>query len=229
MKYATVIVAGGSGKRMGGDIPKQFMPLAGKPVLMHTVGLFHAFNSGMFIVVVLPKEHLATWHSLCEQHAFSIPHVVVSGGSERFHSVSNALSVLPEGIDIVAVHDGVRPFASPDTIARAFTAAEKYGAAIPVVPITDSLRYIEAGGESHAVNRSDFRAVQTPQCFRTDLLKKAYGTGFSPFFTDDASVVEASGNKIVLTEGNSENIKITTPVDLAIAEIIVRDCNGKKK
>lgn len=223
MKYAAIIVAGGSGKRMGGDIPKQFLPLGGKPVLMHTVGLFYAYNPEMYIVIVLPEAHLSTWNDLCRQYSFSTPHTVIAGGKERFFSVRNALSLLPDDIDIVAVHDGVRPLASRDTLARSFAEAENSGAAVPAVAVVDSLRRIDADGGSRAVNRAEYKAVQTPQCFKASILKAAYNADFSPSFTDDASVVEASGHKVSIVDGNPENLKITTPTDFVIAEHIYRN------
>jgi 2-C-methyl-D-erythritol 4-phosphate cytidylyltransferase len=216
MKKSVIIVAGGSGKRMGADVPKQFLLLRYKPVLMHTIERFFTYNNQINIVLVLPKEQIDTWKNLCAAYHFSVPHQIAEGGAERFNSVKNGLDkILQSGI--VAVHDGVRPLVSIDTINRCFNKAEETGAAIPVIPVVDSLRKVD-GETSIAVNRADYVCVQTPQCFNIDILKKAYQQGFTMAFTDDASVVEKSGNNVSLVEGNIENIKITTPQDLILAE-----------
>ncbi|MDR0694946.1 MAG: 2-C-methyl-D-erythritol 4-phosphate cytidylyltransferase [Prevotellaceae bacterium] len=219
MKRSVIIVAGGSGQRMGAQMPKQFLLLAGMPVLMHAIRQFHCFDPGMPLVVALPPAHISTWTQLCAEHRFTIPHTVTAGGGTRFDSVKKALHALP-GTDWIAVHDGVRPLVSPALIARCFETALKHGAAVPVIPLSNSLRMLEAGG-NHSVLRENYCIVQTPQIFRARWLKNAYRAPCCPSFTDDASVVEAAGYKIALAEGSRENIKITEPVDLKIAELLV--------
>lgn len=223
MEKYVIIVAGGSGKRMGGEVPKQFLLVAGKPILMHTVEAFTRTSSDFKFILVLPEEHFSTWNSLCEQYNFSVPMQMVAGGKERFFSVKNALDYVPNDA-LVAVHDGVRPFVSKDTINEAFEIAEKKGSAVPVIDEVDSLRRVY-NGASQAVNRAEYKRVQTPQVFQSTILKKAYNQEFSSFFTDDASVVESISEKITLTSGNVENIKLTTPHELLLAEALV---NGYK-
>lgn len=222
MKNYAVIVAGGSGSRFGSAVPKQFVPLCGKPVLMHTIAKF-ASVSDTSIILVIPQAHFGWWQELCEEHNFVIPHKVVAGGSSRFQSVKNALATIvnAEADDIVSVHDGVRPLVSVELIARAFEQARKQGSAIPVVPVTDSVRKV-SGSQSEALERSALRAVQTPQVFDARLLLSAYDTEFSEFFTDDASVVETAGHSVSLIDGETTNIKITHPIDLIVAEHIVK-------
>lgn len=215
MKLYVVIVAGGTGKRMGADIPKQFLELGGRPLLMHTIEVFRKFDESIEIITVLPENQIRHWCNLQEKYSFRIPQTMVKGGSARFYSVRNGLEFV-EGSGLVAIHDGVRPFVSLDTIKRCFEMAEKHGNAIPVIPPSDTLRIIE-GEDSSTLNRMNVRLVQTPQVFRTDLLKEAYRQEYAPEFTDDASVVEKTGAKINLVEGNRENIKITNPEDLLIS------------
>ncbi len=222
MDYA-IIVAGGKGLRMGSETPKQFLPVSGRPVLMHTIARFHAYDAALCIIVVLPREQQDYWHALCQEHAFDIPHTVVDGGRTRFESSKHGLAAIPNGDDgIVAIHDGVRPFVATETIGRCFSAARKTGAAIPVLPVTDTLRLVGTDGSGHNVLRSDYRIVQTPQTFSIATAKKAFDCDDSPAFTDDASVVEAAGGTVAMVEGNRENIKITTPFDLTIAETLLR-------
>lgn len=214
-----VIVAGGKGKRMKSSVPKQFMLLNGKPVLMHTIMLFQDLvYQGGKIVVVLPKNLLAEWKNLCEDFSFSIPHTAVAGGKERFFSVKNGLETLDSG-DVVAIHDGVRAGAAPGVIENCFRVASEKGSAIPVVPVDESMRKIH-GQYSQPVNRSEYLLVQTPQTFRLNEIKLAYEHPYSPEFTDDASVYEASGKKAHLVEGNKDNIKITGPTDLAFMQCL---------
>lgn len=221
----TIIVAGGKGLRMGGDIPKQFIPVNGMPVLMHTIRRFREFDPQMHIVLVLPKDHQDYWRQLCGEYCFTDKHDIADGGSTRFHSSQNGIMALAEApdSDIVAIHDGVRPLVSVETIGRCFTAAAESGAAIPVLPVIDTLRYVGHADENgvntepgHNVLRSDYRVVQTPQTFRLALLRRAFTQPFSERFTDDASVVEALGEKVTMVDGNRENIKITTPYDLKV-------------
>lgn len=228
---AAIIVAGGMGRRMrshpdpsgGGSIPKQFMLLRGRPVLCWSIEAFHHYDESMPIVVVLPEEQIAIWRTLCIGHHFHVPHEVVAGGTERSHSVHEGLKKIA-GDPIVAVHDGVRPLVSADVIARCFNAALEHGAAIPVVPITSSVREVEspsAAQISKAVDRSRLRAVQTPQCFHTALLRKAFELPYDPAFTDEATLVERLGTRVHLVEGDERNLKVTTPMDLRIAEALL--------
>ena len=217
--YTAIIVAGGSGKRMGAEIPKQFLPVGGKPVLMHTLERFVEFDAGIDLILALPADRSERWRQLCVEHSFTVSHTVVHGGATRFMSVSKALAITAAD-GLIAVHDGVRPFVSCEVIARCFEEAGKSGAAVPVVAPVDSLRRID-GEESFAVDRSMFRMVQTPQVFDAVLLKAAYDYCADPSnFTDDASIVEHYGHRVSLVEGNRENIKITTLFDLATAEAI---------
>jgi 2-C-methyl-D-erythritol 4-phosphate cytidylyltransferase len=221
MDKIVVIVAGGSGSRMGSELPKQFIKVHGLPVLMHTILAFHRYDSSMEIRVVLPEGELERWKSLCVEYNFKIPHNLFTGGKKRFYSVRNGLSNIREK-KLVAVHDGVRPLVSRDTITRCFEAAEKKGAVVPVIPLRESLRKLQAKN-SVAENRDYYRLVQTPGVFHSDILLKAYDTEYREFFTDDASVVEAAGYKIHLTEGNPENIKLTSPADILMAESLMGD------
>ena len=220
-RYA-ILVAGGKGLRMGSDIPKQFLPLRGRPVLMHTIDVFRRTYPDIHIILVLPREQQDYWRQLCGQHDYDVELCVADGGETRFHSVHNGLSLIPDDArGVVGVHDGVRPFVTPETIRRCFESAEEYGAVVPVVPVVETVRQLLADGSSMTVDRNAYRLVQTPQTFDIQLLKKAYGQPFDPFFTDDASVVETMGHPIKLVEGNNENIKLTNPADLKLAEGMV--------
>ena len=215
MNSYIIIVAGGKGLRMGGDIPKQFLPINGKPILMHTIEAFRRAMEGIKIVLVLPADQHDYWQNLCKEHGFQSPELIAKGGETRFHSVRNGLSLLPDDADaVVGVHDGVRPFVSAETIRRCFAAAAEGKAVVPVVPVVETVRQILPDGSSVTRPRDEYRLVQTPQTFPLALLKEAYRQPFSEAFTDDASVVEAYGKEIVMIEGNRENIKITTPSDL---------------
>jgi 2-C-methyl-D-erythritol 4-phosphate cytidylyltransferase len=219
MQRSTIIVAGGSGKRMGAAVPKQFLPLRSKPLLMWTIEAFHGFDPAMPIVVVLPQEQLDTWQALCLEHGFTVPHTTVAGGEQRWHSVKAGLSHV-KGDGVVAVHDGVRPMVSPALIARCFEAAAEYAAAIPVVPVVPSVRELGEGG-SRAVDRSKLLAVQTPQCFHVSLLRRAFELPYDPAFTDEATLVERLGVDVHLVEGEDHNIKVTTPMDLRLVELLL--------
>lgn len=221
-KKSVIIVAGGRGKRMGMETPKQFLPVNGKPVLMHTIFKFHNCVPKIFIVVVLPFDQIEEWNRIISEHRFIIPHQIVPGGEERFHSVKNGLNKIDDD-GLVAIHDGVRPLVSEKVIRESFSIAEKTGAAIPVIRPAESLRQIVNSG-SKPVNRDTFRLVQTPQTFQATLIKKAYQQPYEPRFTDDASVLEADGNPVSLFEGNRENIKITWPEDIYLAgHLIAKD------
>ena len=214
-----IIVAGGKGLRMGSDIPKQFLPIGGKPVLMRTIERFHHFSEALQIILVLPKAQQAYWHGLCEQYQFDVPYLLANGGETRFHSVQHELALIPDDAQgVVGVHDGVRPFPAIDVIRRCYDTARTAKAVIPVTPVVETLRHITEGTKP----RGDYRLVQTPQTFDIQLLKAANRQPFSEAFTDDASVVESYGHAITMVEGNRENIKITTPFDLAIAETLCR-------
>lgn len=214
-----IIVAGGKGLRMGSDLPKQFIPIKGKPVLMHTIESFYNYDDEIRIILVLPSSHQAYWQELCSEYKFTIPHSIANGGETRFHSVKNGLEYVTEGV--VGVQDGVRPFASKELISNCFAEAAKGKSVIPAIPSTDSLREMTAEGKSKIIDRSKIVLVQTPQVFPIDILKKAYGVDFNDTFTDDASVVEAMGGSITIVRGEETNIKITTPIDLKIGEMIL--------
>lgn len=216
MKHGVIIVAGGQGERMGSVLPKQFIPIHGKPILMHTLELFHSWNTAATIILVLPKSHQDYWKMLVRELNCEIPHQIVDGGETRFHSVRNGLMHLTN-CELVGVHDGVRPLVSSEVIDNCFKKAAETGAAIPVIPLTETIRKRD-GEYSYSVNRAEYVNVQTPQVFRYDWLVEAYQQNYIPGFTDDASVIENNGKTIYLVEGNIENIKITNPIDLIIAE-----------
>lgn len=225
MKRYVIIVAGGKGLRMGSEVPKQFLPIKGRPVLMRTLDAFYRYDKSVGLILVLPADQQDYWHELCAQHAFEVPYSMATGGETRFHSVRNGLSLVPDNEEcIIAVHDGVRPFVDNDVIGRCFSGAVSKGAVVPVVPVVDTVRrVVDDGGASITENRSAFRLVQTPQTFSGRLLKAAYAMPYQDGFTDDASVVEAYGHKVDLVDGSRENIKITTPFDLKVAEAILSD------
>ncbi len=221
MKQYAIIVAGGKGLRMGYDTPKQFLEVAGLPVLAHTLKQFHSFDPEMELILVLPAEQQAYWSELCSRYDIDIPHRIATGGATRFHSVSNGLALIT-GDGVVAIHDGVRPLVPHSVIADCFHTAEERGSAIPTLPSTDSLRQLLPDGSSRAVNRAKFVTVQTPQTFRVDEIKRAYEHPYCDSFTDDASVYEAAGYTPALVEGNRENLKITLPADLLLAETLLK-------
>ncbi len=218
-KKHIIIVAGGKGLRMGGDIPKQFLPIGGKPVLMHTIEAFYSFDPSIHIILVLPVSQQAYWKELCNHYRFTLRHDIANGGDTRFHSVKNGLAWV-EGEGLVGVHDGVRPFVSREVIAGCYAEAETKKAVIPVIDVVETVRHLTKTG-SETVPRSRYRLVQTPQVFDVYLLKDAYNQDYTDEFTDDASVVEAMGKEVYLVQGNRENIKLTTPFDLKIAEVLM--------
>jgi len=218
MKKHIIIVAGGKGLRMGGDIPKQFLPVCGKPVLMRTLEAFRTYDPSIHIVLVLPVSQQTYWKELCRTYRFELPHDIADGGETRFHSVMNGLALV-EGDGLVGVHDGVRPFVSQEVIARCYEEASRQKAVIPVVGVVETVRHLTDEG-SETVPRDQYRLVQTPQVFDAALLRRAYQQEYTALFTDDASVVEALGEKVHLVEGNRENIKLTTPFDLKLAETL---------
>jgi len=219
MKLYALIVAGGTGERMKSEIPKQFIEIAGKPILMHTIEKFRAFDGSIGIITVLPENQLRFWNELQKKYSFTVPHTLVKGGKTRFNSVRNGLGFIYEP-GLVAIHDGVRPFVTIETIKRCFDTAEKLGNAIPVISPSDSLRIVTGNG-SQPVDRTKIMLIQTPQVFRTELIRYAFRQDYSPDFTDDAIVLERTGEKINLVEGNRENIKITNPEDLLMARALV--------
>lgn len=221
MQNHVIIVAGGSGTRMQSQVPKQFLLLAGKPVVMHAIERFKSFDAAINIILVLPEGEVQHWHELCARHNFSIQHTIALGGPTRFHSVKSGLNAIKDTTGIVGVHDGARPLVNPILIQEAYTTAAKYGNAIPAVAPAETVRQVN-GSSSIQLNRDHLRLIQTPQCFKLELLKKAYETMYNERFTDDASVAEAMGERIYLTEGDRSNIKITTPVDLVIAEALIK-------
>ena len=220
MKRYAIIVAGGKGLRMGGELPKQFIPIKGRPVLMRTLDTFHACDESIQIILVLPRDHQDYWRELCAQYQFAVPHRIADGGATRFHSVQNGLSLVDAPEALVAVHDGVRPFVSHEVISRCYAEAEARGAVVPVIPVVETVRQLTGEG-SVTVDRNAYRLVQTPQTFRATLLRRAYEQPYTDAFTDDASVVEALGEAVTLVDGNRENIKLTTPFDLIVAKALV--------
>lgn len=219
MKKYAIIVAGGSGSRMGSEIPKQFLELNGKPVLMHSMNRFFNYDNSISLIVVLPENQISYWQQLCRQHEFTLPHQLTTGGSERFYSVKNGLALIDEQ-GCVGIHDAVRPLVSMQTIKLAFDSALQFGSGIPVVSINDSIREID-NESNFAVNRTKYKIIQTPQCFLTKTIIDAFNQPFNPAFTDDATVLESKGINVHLTQGNIENIKITTPRDLIIAKALL--------
>ena len=226
---------------MGTEIPKQFLPIGGEPVLMRTIERFREYSKDLHIILVLPKAQQDYWYQLCEQYDFPIHSEggrgrlqLADGGETRFHSVQNGLALIPDDAKgVVGVHDGVRPFPSIDVISRCYETARTAKAVIPVIQVVETMRHISPispmspiesiGPKSHTVPRNDYRLVQTPQTFDIQLLKAANRQPYNEGFTDDASVVEAYGHPITLVEGNRENIKITTPFDITIAEALLTD------
>ena len=219
MKKYVIIVAGGTGSRMNNATPKQFIELKGKPVLMHTIEKFTSAFPDIFVIVVLSKSLNDDWIALSSKHNFKIPYQLADGGETRYHSVKNGLALVPDAC-VVGIHDAARPLVSRQTILNAFETAEVRGNASPCVPLNDSIRFLK-GKDNCAVDRKHYSIIQTPQCFHSDLIKKAFLKAYKPEFTDDASVLEAFGEKINLIEGNRENIKITTEQDLIIAEALM--------
>ena len=219
MKRYVVITAGGTGQRMESEIPKQFLTINGETILMKSILAFHSFDPTLNIIITLPKDQISFWKELCKKNNFQINHVIIPGGKTRFHSIKNALEEIPnEGI--VAIHDGVRPLVSQETIAQTFEISLLNGNAVPYIDIVDSLRYLDAE-TNHPVDRNRYKIIQTPQTFDCKIIKDAYTQDWDESFTDDASVVEKRGIKINLVPGNLENIKITTQKDIKIAETLL--------
>lgn len=216
-----IIVAGGKGLRMGSDIPKQFLPIGGRPVLIRTLERFRAYSADLQIILVLPEAQQDYWRQLCEEYHFDVEYQLANGGQTRFHSVQNGLALVPDDAEgVVGVHDGVRPFPSIEVIKNCYETARTAKAVIPVIPVVETVRHLEKES-SVTVPRDEYKLVQTPQTFDIQLLKAANCQPYNDGFTDDASVVESYGHEITLVEGNRENIKITTPYDLKIAEVLI--------
>ena len=212
VKHYVIIVAGGIGKRMNSPLPKQFIEINEKPIIFHTIEKFLAFDLSTQFIISLHKDYISLWEELLVKHNFSFNHKIVIGGEERFHSVKNALNLVPKNA-LVGIHDAVRPYVSQQTISNCFEGAKKHQAAIPAIPVTDTIRLVE-NDTSKTLERVNLRAVQTPQYFTSELIKEAYNQNYSSKFTDDASVVEALGKEVFLVNGNVENIKITNQIDL---------------
>ena len=221
MKKYIIVVAGGKGLRMGGDIPKQFLPIKGKPVLMRPLEAFHAYDAQMELILVLPIDHQPYWKSLCEKYHFTLQHRIANGGETRFNSVKNGLALVDDINGVVGVHDGVRPFVAESVIDTCYAEAAHGKAVVPVVDVVETVRHLTEKGGSETVPRSDYKLVQTPQVFPAEMLKRAYEQAYVTLFTDDASVVESLGCQISLVAGNRENIKLTTPFDLKVAEALI--------
>ena len=224
-RVGIVVVAGGSGSRMGTMLPKQFLEIAGRPILVRTIERMHEALPEAEIVVVLPEAHVELWHKCYAKADCRVEHRVALGGATRFDSVASGIAALSDDCQLVAVHDGVRPLLSVDMIRRGVECARESGAAVPVIAVVDSIREVDSVG-SHVVDRSRLRAVQTPQVFRADLLKKAYAEVGARLAdrakaTDDASVVEMAGYEVALYDGEPQNLKLTTPTDLSVAEVIL--------
>jgi len=219
IKYA-IIVAGGTGSRMQGDIPKQFLLLNGKPVIQHSLEVFYACDASIKIVLVIHPDYLGYWEQLCREFNISVPHAIALGGETRFHSVKNGLNLI-DNDGFVAVHDAARPVLSIDFINTVFSEAALYGSSIPGIALQDTIRQIE-GDSSRQLDRTNLRAIQTPQVFRVPELKRAYEQPYQPGFTDDASVMQSAGFPLHLTQGRPDNIKITNPQDISVAEVLLK-------
>ena len=216
-----IIPAGGIGSRMGGDIPKQMLELCGVPVLRRTLDLFLDLPFEVHVIISINMTVKSMWVDYCRKEGLMLRYVLVSGGMTRFHSVRKTMKYLPDGA-LVAVHDAVRPLLRKEDIIRLYEEGEQYPAVVPVLPVTDTMRVLAPDGDSSMVDRSQYRLVQTPQVFHSEILKRAYDTAYSPDFTDDASVVEKSGVPLHLTAGSRFNFKLTTPEDMTLAEAVLR-------
>ncbi|TDK44818.1 2-C-methyl-D-erythritol 4-phosphate cytidylyltransferase [Algoriphagus formosus] len=227
MQKAAVLVAGGRGTRMGAPISKQYLPIAGLPILMHTLSVFHQVDSAIELILVIPKDDFAYWNELCEKFQFQIPHQLVAGGNSRFQSVKNGISAISFEEGLVAIHDGVRPFVNESVIQESFEKAAEKGSAVAVIALKDSIRKLTDDGKNFYQERQYFRLVQTPQTFDLKRIRKAFQVTELPQFTDDATVYEHQGWEVTLISGNPENIKITTPEDMDYAEYLAERKNGR--
>ena len=225
-----IILAGGKGLRMGTDIPKQFLPIGGLPVLMHTVKRFREYSKELNIILVLPKQQQEYWQALCDEYQFMEDYTIADGGETRFHSIKNGLKLIPDDAQgLVGVHDGVRPFPSVEVIRNCYETARKTGSAIPVIPVVETIRHLGTKVQSSTVPRDEYRLVQTPQVFKLPLYRAALDKAISEKseLTDDCSAVERMGKVVFLIDGEEENLKITTPVDLIFAEAVLKKRMGK--
>lgn len=227
MQKAAVLVAGGRGTRMGAPISKQYLPIAGLPILMHTLSVFHQVDSAIELILVIPKDDFAYWEELCDKFQFQIPHQLVAGGNSRFQSVKNGISAISFEEGLVAIHDGVRPFVNESVIQESFEKAAETGSAVAVIALKDSIRKLTDDGKNFYQERQYFRLVQTPQTFDLKRIRKAFQVTELPQFTDDATVYEHQGWEVTLISGNPENIKITTPEDMDYAEYLAERRNGR--
>tara|TARA_B100001758_G_C18263142_1_gene532180 strand:- start:167 stop:844 length:678 start_codon:yes stop_codon:yes gene_type:complete len=225
MKHTIILTAGGIGKRMGGKIPKQFLKINDTPILIYNLKNIYKFNNNFEIIITLPEEWVSYWKDLLKENDIDINHKIVNGGKERYHSIKNAIN--QSSGDTIAVHDGVRPLVSHDTLNRIYGAANKHHAIAPYIPINESIRE-KKGLKNRSKNREEVVIIQTPQCFKREVLIEAYKKPFKKTFTDDATLVESNGASIFLIEGNQENIKITSPKDIAVAEAIMNITITKK-
>jgi len=221
MKKIAIIVAGGTGTRMGGKIPKQFIDINNKPVIIYSFEAFYHYDKSIRFILALHPDYFSLWEKIIKKYPIYREHEIVTGGKTRFHSVQNAVRIIREE-SIVAVHDAVRPLVSIETISRCFKTAEVKGCAVPCMEVSESLRELTSAG-SRPIDRNKIRTIQTPQVFRSDILIKSYRQKYSAIYTDDSTVVENAGYKIALTEGNRHNIKITTKEDLVLAETFLAD------
>lgn len=220
-KLSIIIVAAGSGARMNSTIPKQFLPLLGIPILVRSIQSIHSMLPMAEITIVLSKDDIERWSRISEEHDIGSIHNVCIGGATRFDSVGSALSSI-NGCDYIAVHDGVRPLFTQDMIDRSLECVKLNGSAIPAIDVIDSFRVVDKEGNSNVIDRSTLKAIQTPQWFDASILKSSYSVNYRENFTDDASVVEYSGHKVTICQGDIQNIKITTPTDIIIAEELLR-------
>lgn len=221
MKNAVIVVAGGSGTRMGGDLPKQYQELAGLPLIVHSLEKFRLFDPGMQVVVVLAPSHKDHWKAISDRFHLSSGITLALGGASRYDSVKNGLVRVEEGM-VVGIHDAVRPLVSQGTLERTYAAARLKGSGVPVIPLDDSVRMLDGEEGSKAVDRTLLRRVQTPQVFQSTLIKQAYHRYEDPAVTDDATVYESRFGHVNLVEGNRENIKITTPADMMLARALIQ-------
>lgn len=227
MQKAAVLVAGGRGTRMGAPISKQYLPIAGLPILMHTLSVFHQVDSAIELILVIPKDDFAYWTELCQKFQFRIPHQLVAGGNSRFQSVKNGISAISFEEGLVAIHDGVRPFVNESVIQESFDKAAETGSAVAVIALKDSIRKLTDDGKNFYQDRQYFRLVQTPQTFDLKRIRKAFQVTELPQFTDDATVYEHQGWEVTLISGNPDNIKITTPEDMDYAAYLAERRNGR--
>ena len=220
MKKAVIIVAAGSGSRMGGKLPKQYLQLQGRPLIIHTLERFQRFDPEIKLVVVLAPAHKELWEQMAASYEIAVGVTLAPGGPTRYDSVKSGLNLIDKET-LTGIHDAVRPLVSQDTLIRCYDAALRKGSGIPVVEMDESVRMLDAEGGSVHMDRSSLKRVQTPQVFRSDRIKQAYQQAYKSTFTDDASVYETVYGAPTLVEGNRENIKLTTPADMQLAQVLI--------